>query len=770
MLSKRTPVVLFLIVSLISSLTACFGSSSATTCQSDEDCPLEGYTCVYNDNNQENGFCRLEEDASSPNNTPSSNNSPNTPSEPGEDSNFPVTSSNTGCPDNDGLSLSGIVRVESLKNDHTMVPGPSADQPFCGTETCGEGKVMVLLCTTSDCSAPGDPVRTHVNNEGKLVQSSFDEEAFEFCGLSAGTYHVLPVIDHDENGLLSNFDYTMGNKSVDNLSENPIRVAGYPVDLTTSTALPTERAGSGELSPVVVNYYNYKHETPAVQTESGHLYTISTLHPDVAPDSLGIRAIDLSTYEERDFDTSNPNRPDAQILGTNADGAISNFNKVTTYGNTTFLSVPESGGLIMTITTDNGSVQQGQLIDLRGTESETELAQFAFEGAAGEHQGRDYLVVLSAEEGGAPYNPDFPISIIDITEISDSAVTEAKHYGEATPGFEMLEDVAFDQVRIENGMVFVTESGRRSQAQTDADENRLWVFPITENGELGVPTIYNNGAYAPVLHEECSAQNPYPRSGLWVGEFNGAIHAMAGGLHGVALWKFDGTPDSGTRVQRGEGFNASDLALDQYGSGFVDFRQSPDGSKLFAFPECKSRYSAEIDGDFLISRRRIAVFDLNTADNDGLPSLYQGYNDATWGADTVRRGLNEPSETLNEDSRLGIGFDCVAVSTEIIDVFGREVSGSLFGASCNANNVDDVVVTDHHIIISGRGSVDAGNTGLGNAGELMILDLETGREVLSPSWSWFYEGSSNQGSYGYFGHTLGSRFNTETTTGLILMK
>ena len=164
------------------------------------------------------------------------------------------------------------------------------------------------------------------------------------------------------------------------------------------------------------------------------------------------------------------------------------------------------------------------------------------------------------------------------------------------------------------------------------------------------------------------------------------------------------------------------------------------------------------------------MLDLSSADSDGLPTFFEGYDDTTTAPDVVREGLAGADQTLSEDRVVGIGTDCRGVLWNIFDTYGySNVAGNTFGSDCQVNRAADAVVTDHHIYVIGEGGVAYGTTGLGTASEVMILDLGTGQEVLDSEWQWFYEGSSFENRYGYFGMTLGERTTTETAKGLFLM-
>lgn len=344
-----------------------------------------------------------------------------------------------------------------------------------------------------------------------------------------------------------------------------------------------------------------------------------------------------------------------------------------------------------------------------------------------------------------------------------------------------LDHVRLDQVVAYDGTVFASESGAHSHARRNDHLNQLWAFTL---GTDGVPTAYSymeGEVYNAdgVEVGECGSNPPYRAAGLWVGEYQGATHAFLGNLRTVSVWRVGtpGNPEGWDRVQHGEGIDAYDMKLDDYAVGYSVMRASPDGTKLFVFGDCKSRWLAVrpedwagAAGDRTQSRRRIAVLDLASADADGLPPLYTGYGDPTSAPDIGREGLNGDNVTLSEDQVMGIGTDCRAILWNLYDVFGYlNIAGNTFGSDCQVNRVADAVVTDHHIYIIGEGSPAFGTTGLGVSSELLVLDLATGQEVLNPMWQWFYEGSSFENSYGYFGVTLAGRDSVETSKGLFLV-
>jgi hypothetical protein len=194
----------------------------------------------------------------------------------------------TGCPATSGFTLSGAVRLATL-HPTPRVTGPSVIVKFpCGRElddpakgTCGQGSILVWLCTTPDCSATSDPVRWHRNADGSLVQPSFDKEPFEFCGLTDGTYYVLPIVDHDDSGSLTNFDWTMGQKNLAAAATPwPARPLGHEVEVTGDVALGTSVVPtSPDVSPVVVDFFHYVHPTPERQSEDAWLFAVASLDP-----------------------------------------------------------------------------------------------------------------------------------------------------------------------------------------------------------------------------------------------------------------------------------------------------------------------------------------------------------------------------------------------------------------------------------------------------------------------------------------------------------
>ncbi len=697
-----------------------------------------------------------------------------------------LTPDETGCPSDTGYTVTGVVRLATL-HPTPQVSGPTLITKFpCGREstdptknTCGTGQILVLLCSSADCTAPGDPIRRHVNPAGQLLQSSFDKEAFAFCGLDAGTYHILPIIDHDASGALSSFDWTMGIKNLANPAVSyPARVEGHRIELEGDLDLGTSLVPTNpQVSPVVINFFHYQHAAPRLQPEDYWLFVAATLNPEVADKAVGMRAVDLDGWLERDHNPDSPAVDAQSLAGLNGMRYEGDLEKLLYHDHTAFLGTNQQGVILTVSFSADGSIQQGHFIDLSGLEVDHKL-DVSHSAAIVETSGKRFLAVTNRESASKPlpHQPAFPLWIVDITELSTENATAAQLYDAAR--MPELHNVRFDQIMAHAGMLFAVESGANSRARSNDGLTRLWVMQLDDTGAIAQHHIYDIGLFKSGTFEECSTTPPYRQAGLWVGDFNGSTHAFIGGLRTMAILRFSPDQvDSGLRLQLGTGLDSYDLPLDAYALGFSILRVSPDGSKLFAFGDCKSRYLAVREGDWAgneglrtQSRRRTAVLDLSSAGPEGLPPFYLGYADRINVPDTVRTSLSGANEVLSEEHVVGIGTDCRGILWDLYDTFGyQHIQGATFGSDCLANRVADAVVTDHHIYLIGEGSVANRTTGLGVSSEVLVLDLATGQEVIHPEWQWVYDGSAYQSRYGYFGQTLGERKDLETSKGLFLV-
>lgn len=707
-----------------------------------------------------------------------------TPGDAGPDASLP----GNGCPADTGYRIRGIVRLSDLHA--TPKPtGPSVVVKVpCGREasdptkaTCGQGRMLVFVCEAPDCSAPSDPIRSEVQEDGSLQQSSFDSVPFEVCGLDAGTYYVLPIVDHDGTNTLTSYDWTMGVKNLASASVQwPARPHGHEVSvqgdvLLGESLVPT----SPDASPVVVDYFHYEHPTPPWHAENAWLFLAASLHPDVSSTGVGIRTLDLSTHVETDHVPSTPPTDALALADPEGQRYEGDLTPIARHGDVAYLATDTQGVILTVRLGADGSVSQGHSIDLRASGISFGSSDVMHGGAVLEAEGKAWLVVANSESAGKPlpHQPQNPLIIVNVDGLAAGDVTT----GVAADASVVpdLDKVRFDELAAANGVLYASETGANSRARQTDGLNRLWAITLDSTGQLASHHIYLGEQYnAEGDVPECGSSPPYRRAGLWVGAFQGQTHAFLGNLRTVSVWKFAGDdPAGGVRVQHGSGVNATDMRLDDYALGFSLMRPSPDGKSLFVFGDCKSRWLAVRPQDWAggagsrtQSRRRIAVIDLDTADSDGLPSLDLSVGDASTAPDVVRAGLQGQDETLDPDLVRGIGMDCRAVLWNLYDVFGyQHIAGNTFGSDCVINRAADAVVTDRHIFVIGEGSTAFGTTGLGVASELWILDRETGREVLDPGWRWFYEGSSYEERYGYFGATLGERATVETTKGLFLV-
>ncbi|OIP43022.1 MAG: hypothetical protein AUK47_03315 [Deltaproteobacteria bacterium CG2_30_63_29] len=693
---------------------------------------------------------------------------------------------NTGCPATTGAKLSGVARIETL-HPTPRITGPDVLVKFpCGRElddpskdTCGHGQILVWLCTSPDCSAAFDPVRTHINPEGQLDprQTSFDSEPFEFCGLSDGTYYLLPIVDHDGDEALTDMDWTMGIKNLGSTSVSwPARVAGYEVSVAgADVTLPTALASSSaQASPVVVNYFYYRHPTPIRPAEPSWLFMTASMHPDVSTTGVGVRALDLQSGQEFD-QIAGPNL-DAASLALDGARYEGDLETLARDDHTVFLGTDRHGVILSVALSPTGAIQQGHTIDLRNSGITFGSSDVSHHAAVGRSPNHDWLLVANREIAGKPmpHQPRNPLFAINIDNLATADITDAVALNSITN--LPLDKVRFDEVAYYNGVFYAAETGKNSQARQDG-LNRLWAFKLTDAGQLSELNIYDGPLYnAEGDVSECGTNPPYRRAGLWVGSFNGKTHAFLGGLRTVSVWSFTGDdPAAGLRIQSGSGVDLFDPRLDDYSVGYSLMRPSPDGNKLFVFGDCKSRWLASRQPDYAgtggtQSRRRVAVLDLSTADADGLPPFDTAYGDRASAPDVVRASLSATDETLSQSIVMGIGMDCRAVLWDIYDVFGySNVAGHTFGSDCIINQAADAVITDKAIYVIGEGSQAFGTTGLGVSSELLVLDLASGREVLDPNWQWFYEGSAFENRFGYFGLTVGERDTTDTIKGLFLV-
>lgn len=708
-------------------------------------------------------------------------------SDAGPDADKPLPG--TGCPSTSGFHVTGRVRLTSLHaNPEPTGPSVVVKVP-CGRETsdpskatCGQAPALVFLCSAPDCSAPGDPIRSHLEPDASLQQPSFDSVAFEFCGVEAGTHYILPFVDHDESSTVTNFDWTMGIKNLANPAVTwPARVHGYELDVQADVALGESLVPTNpEASPVVIDYFHYEHPTPPWTAESAWLFLASSLHPDVAPKSIGIRALDLASTSEVDQVSASGGMDGLALADPDGVRYEGDLEKLAFHDGTAFLATDITGGVILTVRFGaDGAITQGHSIDLRASGLTLGPADVMHQGVVVESQGKQFLVIANAESPGKPlpHQPANPLLVVDLSGLASGDVTTATAINAAA--LSALDKVRFDELSTAGGVLFAAETGANSRARQTDGLNRLWTMTLDASGAIASHHVYDGPTYnAEGDVSECGSNPPYRRAGLWVGTFAGETHAMLGSLRTLAVWKFPGNdPAAGQRIQQGSGVNAFDLRLDDYSVGFSLMRPSPDGKKLYVFGDCKSRWLAVRPPDWAggqgtrtQSRRRIAVLDLESADASGLPEVDLTVGDTTTAPDLVRESLSSPDQTLDPDRVRGIGMDCRGVLWNLYDVFGyQNIAGNTFGSDCIINRAADAVVTDHHIYVVGEGSVGFGTTGLGVASELWVLDLAQGREVLDPSWSWFYEGSAYETHYGYFGATLGDRDTVETTKGLFLV-
>ena len=569
----------------------------------------------------------------------------------------------------EGFVITGVIRLEKLVASPPATGTDVIVKHPCGREegdpskaTCGTGHVAAWLCTTPDCSAAGDPIDVDLNTEGSLLQSSFDFEPFSFCELQAGSYYILPIIDHDESGTLTNYDWTMGIKDLGDSSVTyPARVHGYPVEITDSDVALGEglSVSSSNPSPITINYFNYRHPTPSWQTDDAHLFIAASMHPDVSTTGMGMRHVNLATHTETDMIAGTDPVDAASFADLEGVRYEGDFTKLGFHNNIAYLATDDAGVIFTAILDDNGGFTQGESIDLITAGMEWGYDNFNF-GTAFDVNGRTYLAFTTRGAIGAPlpHQPDNPLVVVDVSELQADGSFTFKAFNETD--MADLYQVRFDELMAVNGMLFAAETGHNSRARDDDMLNQLWTFTFAD---LDTPTVFEHASYAGADYNaegdvpECGSNPPYRKAGLWAGEIDGQIHAFLGNLRTVSMWRFASAAALvGERVQYGSGIDTYDPRFDDYAIGFSNFRANPDNTKLFAFGDCKSRYLAVRDTDWAggegvrtQSRRRIAPLDLTTLDSTGFPVFDTTIGDASTAPDLVREGLNGTNQTLSEE-------------------------------------------------------------------------------------------------------------------------
>jgi LuxR family transcriptional regulator, maltose regulon positive regulatory protein len=259
----------------------------------------------------------------------------------------------------------------------------------------------------------------------------------------------------------------------------------------------------------------------------------------------------------------------------------------------------------------DGSVYQGSTIDLRDSGITLGTGDVMQYGAVMSHSGgRTYLAITNRESGSLPHRPRNPLLLVDITDLETAGTVTAR--AGTSSLIPDLDRVRLDAVEAHGDLWFAAETGGNSDARRSDDLNRVWVIRATTAGAIE-HAVYAGERYNPEGDvPECGSRPPYLAAGLWVGEFDGATHAILGGLRHLHVFRFPANSvTGGERVRRGTGVDASDLRLDDHAIGFTLMRTNPDETRLFVFGDCKSRYLAvrEADwagaaGDRTQSRRR----------------------------------------------------------------------------------------------------------------------------------------------------------------------
>ena len=675
---------------------------------------------------------------------------------------------NTGCPSTSGHKVTGIVRFAGMEGGWQGAMGavPCGDAPA----VCGEAPLHVWVCTTSDCSAAGDPVRVHTNPDGQMTQKAFSKEPFEFCGLQDGTWYIVPVLDNDGSGTITEMDWTMGVVDLQKQEvSRPARVEGYELKMAgADVALSDKTSGNASGSPVYINYLLHKHPSPAWSKEPYLLFLVSRQSSSFNG-GMGIRTLDLETHQEVDFNPSTTNSVEAfPLVGGDGGAYDGDLWLVANLGDTLILGT-DTKGLYYTVDVSkdpSSYVTQGHAIDLSDIAWGADTPDNELGGVAFEHAGKKYFAVIMNTE-----QPKRLLVVVDITKLADGDIgsdAATIYTKDELPG---MENVGLSSVAYSDGMIFLGESGLSSNPAKALGVHRLWAMDLGSDGAVDPASLTAYEGESGLAGSECSSA---PRGGrIWVGEYNGATHAMLGHKTDLAIWKFPNGAASGERLMSGSGAFKTNLTLGEYTTGYSWFLPTQDQSKLFVFGDCKSIYHYKpFAGEAEQSRHRVAVLDLANPDASGIPTKFLPWSDTTHAPDSVIKGDgNSQPEVLSEERIVGLEFDAHSLILDILETFGHSMNGVTPSAATQGRAVRSAVATDKHVYAIGRGSIGFQNTGLTGSSELMVIDVESGKEVLNPDYQWKYDGSSyDEPWFGFWGVQIGDLKDKNPSTGLFLVK
>jgi len=332
--------------------------------------------------------------------------------------------------------------------------------------------------------------------------------------------------------------------------------------------------------------------------------------------------------------------------------------------------------------------------------------------------GKEHLYLIQFAGAGS-LNTSRPSALYHVN-ITDRAASPCPSGCDPGPG-TALTDYALRALVLDapnNRLVAVDMSWSLDSVTRGVDENRLVIFPLnTTTGAPEMPTFSLTGTTS---DEPCDSTANYP-SGLSLTTLGATRALLLGHDTGVAVL------DASTLTQ------LQDLDLGDFGRLFTQVSPTPDGTRLLALPQCKaltarSRFTLPYGpGTEPSDNNLVAILtDTNgmlavastTIDVDGNATLDHGVDLDAWHVKSYIRGYDS---TLPIPPVVFTG-PAMAVGRTMLFVRG---SG-----------------------IQGNGTAVLSSSGLGQAQDVSVHSLITGRPIIFNGYQPFWDGLSSMAGTG----------------------
>ncbi len=348
-----------------------------------------------------------------------------------------------------------------------------------------------------------------------------------------------------------------------------------------------------------------------------------------------------------------------------------------------------------------------------GARLEPEMVPWPCRGAVVDMDGRRFLYLVSFKESGSRMSSSpYPLVAVEVTGMSgpgESGLVAAYDAG-VMPFFDssrVLRGAASDGT----SLFLLEPSWSKLTSRT-----LVWALALFPDGTVSEPYLSFEAGHA---EDTCGSGTHRPPA-MAVVPWGGSEHLVVGS-------------DEGLQVFDTRGDHVSSLDLGSYGSMFASLALSPDRSRLYALPACRSGASTASlklgmgPARATLARHAVAVVDLDSDPSD--PALLLEDRD------------------LDKDGEADGGIDL-----EYLQLKGRilrwcpDCSGALPPTTYTG---PEIVAGTRSLFVRGSDTRSDGQnaSGLGQSGDLGVLDIESGHGAVIRSTKPWLDGPDARWGY-----------------------